>query len=86
MNTFKVIPIEVKEKILSKIKNEGITVSQAATEYSLSTKTIYNWLRAKSSGTGYILELSKLRRQNKLLLELVGRFTVEKEQQTLKKN
>lgn len=86
MNTFKVIPIEVKEKILSKIKNEGITVSQAATEYGLSAKTIYNWLRGKSLNAGSILELSRIKRQNKLLLELVGRLTMEKEQQTLKKN
>lgn len=86
MNTFKAIPIEVKEKILSKIKNEGITVSQAATEYGLSTKTIYNWLRGKTLNAGSILELSRIKRQNKLLLELVGRLTMEKEQQTLKKN
>jgi transposase len=86
MGTFKVIPLEVKEKILSKIKNEGVTVTQAATEFGISTKTIYNWLRSKTSGAGYILELSRLRRQNKLLLELVGRFTMEKEQNTLKKN
>lgn len=86
MNTFKVIPIEVKEKILSKIKNEGITVSQAATEYGLSTKTIYNWLRGKTLNAGSILEFSRIKRQNKLLLELVGRLTMEKEQQTLKKN
>lgn len=86
MGTFKVIPPEVKEKILSKIKNEGVTVSQAATEFGISTKTIYNWLRSKTSGAGYILELARLRRQNKLLLELVGRFTMEKEQNTLKKN
>jgi transposase-like protein len=85
MNMFKVVPIEVKEKILVKIKNEGITVSQAALEFGITTKTIYNWLRAKSSGAGYILEMAKLRRQNKILLELVGKFTLEKEQQTLKK-
>lgn len=86
MGTFKVIPIEVKEKILGKIKNEGVTVPQAALEFGLCTKTIYNWLRAKTSGAGYILELAKLRRQNKLLLELVGRLTMEKEQETVKKN
>lgn len=86
MNTFKIIPIEVKEKILLKIKNEGITVFQAAAEYGLSAKTIYNWLRGKTLNAGSILELSRIKRQNKLLLELVGRLTMEKEQQTLKKN
>lgn len=86
MGTFKVIPVEVKEKILFKIKNEGVTVTQAASEYGLSPKTIYNWLRGKTLNAGNILELARLRRQNKLLLELVGRFTMEKEQNTLKKN
>ena len=32
MGTFKFIPKEIKEQILKRIKEEGVTVSQAATD------------------------------------------------------
>ena len=79
MGTFKIIPKEVKEQVLNRIKNEGVTVNQAATDAGFSPKTIYNWLRGKALSNVSILELSRLRRENKLLLELIGKLTLEKE-------
>ena len=79
MRTFKVIPKEIKEQILNRIKNEGVTVTQAAADAGLSPKTIYNWLRGKTLSNLSILEVSRLRRENKLLLELIGKLTLEKE-------
>lgn len=87
MGTFKVIPKEVREQILNRIKNEGVTVTQAAADAGLSPKTIYNWLRGKTLSNVSILELSRLRRENKLLMELIGKLTLEKEnQKRLKKS
>lgn len=80
MGTFKVIPKEIKEQVLNRIKNEGVTVTQAAADAGLSPKTIYNWLRTKTLSNVSILELSRLKRENKLLLELIGKLTLEKEQ------
>lgn len=87
MGTFKVIPKEIKEQILNRIKNEGVTVAQAAADHGLSVKTIYNWLRAKTFSNVSILEVSRLRRENKLLLEMIGKITLEKEtEKRLKKS
>ena len=75
MGTFRFIPKEIKEQILKRIKEEGITVSQAATDAGISTKTIYNWMRSKMITDGSILEISRLKRENKELLEIIGELT-----------
>lgn len=75
MGTFKFIPKEIKEQILKRIKEEGVTVSQAAKDAGISTKTIYNWLRSKTLSDGSVLEVSRLKRENKELLEIIGRLT-----------
>ena len=77
MGNFKYIPKEIKEQILKRIKDEGITVAQAATEHGISTKTIYNWMRGKTVSDGSILEISRLKRENKELLEIIGDLTHE---------
>lgn len=75
MGTFRFIPKEIKEQILKRIKEEGITVSQAAADAGISTKTIYNWMRSKTVTDGSILEISRLKRENKELLEIIGELT-----------
>jgi len=77
MGNFKYIPKEIKEQILKRIKDEGITVAQAATEHGISTKTIYNWMRGKTVSDGSILEISRLKRENKELLKIIGDLTHE---------
>jgi transposase-like protein len=72
MGTFKFIPKEIKEQILKRIKEEGISVRTAAEEHGISTKTIYNWMRSKTVTEGSLLELSRLKRENKELLDLFG--------------
>jgi transposase-like protein len=69
------IPKELKEQILKRIKEEGLTVKQAADEHGISTKTIYNWMRGKSMSDSSILEISRLKRENKELLEIIGELT-----------
>lgn len=83
MSNFKIIPQETKEQILSRIKNNGEAVSALASEYGISVKTIYNWLRKKTISNISFLEYARLKRENKILLELVGRLTLDK---SLKKN
>ena len=75
MGTFKFIPKEIKEQILKRIKEEGITVTQAAQDAGISSKTIYNWMRSKTLSDGSILEISRLKRENKELLEIIGKLT-----------
>jgi transposase-like protein len=75
MGTFKVIAKEIKEEILKRIKEDGLSVKDAAAEYGISTKAIYNWMRGKGLQAANILELSRLKRENKELLEIIGRLT-----------
>jgi transposase-like protein len=77
MGTFKFIPKEIKEEILKRIKEEGVTVKQAADDAGISTKTIYNWMRSNSAKDTSILEISRLKRENKELLEIIGELTHE---------
>ncbi|MBI3631646.1 MAG: hypothetical protein HY219_02165 [Candidatus Staskawiczbacteria bacterium] len=75
---FKPIAQDIKDQIISRIKNNGEAVSKLSSEYNISVKTIYGWLRKQAGADGSILEFSRLKRENKLLLELVGRLTLEK--------
>ena len=84
---FKVIPQEIKEQILGRINNEGVTVVQAAADHAVSTKTIYNWL-ARQTGEGLSWgELNRLKRENRELKELIGQLSLMMEKtKTFKKN
>ncbi len=84
---FKPIAKEIKDQIISRIKNNGETVPKLAAEYLISPKTIYTWLRKKSDSSVSFLEYARLKRENKLLLEIVGKLTLEKNQiSSLKKS
>ncbi|MEW5908154.1 MAG: transposase [Patescibacteria group bacterium] len=67
---------DVKEQILKRIKDEGISVSQAGQEHGVSEATIYKWLTKGASHNPSWSEFSKLKKENKGLLELVGSLTV----------
>jgi transposase-like protein len=67
-----------KEEILLAIKN-GLRVTEAAERFGTSSKTIYAWLRGQADNTGTSsLEISRLRRENQELKEIVGWLTLEK--------
>lgn len=84
---FKPISKEIRDQIMSRIRNNGEAVSKLAVEFSVSPKTIYGWLRAKSDNSVSFLEYARLKRENKLLLEIVGKLTLEKNQiSSLKKS
>lgn len=67
---------EVKEQILKRMKDEGVPVSQAATEHGIHESTIYTWL-GEGAQTTSAAELLRLKRDKKALLELVGEMTLK---------
>lgn len=77
MGTVHFIPKEIKEQILARIKNDGVPVAQAAKEHGINPKTVYNWMRSKTVSDGAVLEISRLKRENKELLEIIGELTHE---------
>ena len=69
----------IKDQILDKIKNEGMRIVDASREFDINPKTIRNWITpAKNSNPG-ILEMSKLRRENNELKQIIGGLTLSME-------
>ena len=68
---------EIREEVLAKIR-AGKKVSEVAAEYGIVSKTVRNWLSRETGGkSSELLEMSRLRRENEALLELVGRLTLD---------
>jgi transposase-like protein len=70
-------PPEVKADIIRRIKEEGVTVSQAAKDHGIHETTIYGWIGAGAQGAPSWSEFAKLRKENRELLELVGEITLQ---------
>ncbi len=68
---------ELKDQIINRIKNDGISVAQAATDHGVSTKSIYSWLGSRVKGSVSILEHNKLKKENEQLKYIIGELTVK---------
>jgi len=73
----KTIAPEVKDQIINRIKNDGVTVTQAAKDHGISDGTIYSWIAKRVEGQPTIAENIKLKRENEQLLKLVGEITLK---------
>jgi transposase len=73
---YKVAP-EVRQELLNRIRNEGLSVAQAAKDAGVSETTVYGWLGKGADSVPSVLEFAKLKRENKELLELVGELTLK---------
>lgn len=77
MGAFKITPKEVKEQILSRIKNDGVTASQAAREAGISVKTVYNWLKGGVEKDSTVWENNRLKKEIEGLYLLIGKLTAQ---------
>ena len=84
MRKYKIAP-EVREQIINRIKNEGVTVAQAAKDHGVSEQTIYNWIGVKTEGGPSVMEIAKLRKENHELLRMVGLLTLKLNESQKKK-
>ncbi len=75
------VPVDPSRKaeIVSKIRDEGMRVTDAAVQYGVSSKSIYTWLRegVVDGNRNLILENNKLKKENEQLYKLLGRATAE---------
>jgi len=68
---------DVKEQIINRIKNEGVSVGDASRDHGISENTIYGWIAKKTEGQPTVSEVIELKRENAQLLQLVGEFTLK---------
>ncbi len=68
---------EVKAEIIRRVKEEGVSVSEAAKDAGIHETTIYGWLGSGATSAPSWGEFSRLRKQNKELFEVVGELTVQ---------
>ena len=80
MPKYKPVPKEIRDEILRRLK-EGESAVNLAAEYGISDKTIYHWTVKSTRKINPILELSRLKRENKALYEVIGVLTVERNKQ-----
>lgn len=67
----------MKADIIRRIKEEGVTVAQAAKDHGVHETTIYGWIGARAQGAPSWSEFIKLQKQNRELLDLVGEITLK---------
>lgn len=76
---YKRINPEIKERIINKIKNEGLSVREASREFGISIKAIYNWIGAQGRAEPNALLIGKLRRENEFLKQILGQLMLDTE-------
>jgi transposase len=68
---------EIKDEILNKLKHDGLSVAEAAKQYGISDKTIYNWLGTKANGSVSLIEFNRIKKENDQLKQLIGGITLK---------
>lgn len=70
---------EIKQEVINKIKNEGMSVREASIVYEASPKCIYSWLRGEivDGNRNLILENNRLKKQLEIAERVIGRMTLE---------
>ena len=77
---------EVKEQIICRIKNDGVSVAQAAKDHVISEATIYGWIAKKTEGQPTLSELIRLKRETEQLFRLVRDLTLKLSESQKKKS
>lgn len=70
---------QTKAEIISKIRDEGLRVSDASLHYDVSSKSIYTWLRdgVVDGNRNLILENNRLKKELDIAYRIIGRFTAD---------
>lgn len=71
---------EIRAKILSSIKDDGLAIPDVAKTYSVHEATIRRWLRGNAdNGATSGSELQRTRKENQQLKEIIGNLLLERE-------
>ena len=69
----------VRAEIVSKVRDEGMSVTVASATYGISSKSIYTWLRegVVDGNRNLILENNRLKKELEIAYRILGRLTAE---------
>lgn len=68
---------EVREQILERVKNGGVSVTDAAKEHGVNPTTVYEWLKGEAEHGHSSLEVAKLKKENLELKLLVAELSLK---------
>lgn len=71
------ISFELKKDILERVKRGEKPTKEIAEEHGISPYTIYGWLSRGAIAPPTFGEMNKLRRENQMLTEIIGKLTIE---------
>lgn len=72
------IPKDLKEQILERVREGKTTVVEIAKQHGVNVNTIYNWVNKSMNGSGgNLLAVSKLKRENLYLKQLLGQLMLD---------
>lgn len=80
---FRAVPKEIKEEVLGKVKT-GQKVVALASQYGISTKTIYGWLSRLVSPPVSLLKYQHLKKENEELKRIIGMMALDLEEKKRK--
>ncbi len=66
---------DVKEKVLTEVKEGKRTVAEVARSYGIRPGTVYNWVSRGISKEADIMEVRRLKRKTLELYEIIGKLT-----------
>jgi hypothetical protein len=77
MTQRKVVPKEIKNEILAKVKG-GEKVAELARQYGISDKSVYTWLHQETGDPVIsIIQYNRLKRENEELKKLIGELSLK---------
>lgn len=68
---------EIKEQIIGRIKNDGVTMKQASQDHGVPESTIATWIAKRADGQPSLGDIIKLKKENDQLKILLGEITLK---------
>lgn len=70
---------DLKAKVIRKVRDEGLSVSEASQQFGVTSKSIYRWLKegVVDNNRNLILENNRLKKELDIAYRIIGRFTAD---------
>ena len=73
------IPQEIKDQVISRIKEGKETVAEIARQHALNVNTVYGWITHGIGVNNPLIEINYLKRENTKLKEIIGNLILTTE-------